>query len=341
MLNLIQGELEHRSPKSRYTRTDHKHFVEQLTCIECWRAHIHRICAMNNSGRQTMVIGEATTAKLEEHHFIGKSQNFPINIRTFLWEFQDFLPRLKDHLVHGMKATLVQESTSVETQSNPSYGEESTSNGDHSDSDLVYLKSEWIFLHKICRVQYTTYDAWRGQDVINPFMPHQNIMLLATTSNNNDHPFLYACVLGIYHANAIYIGNGTHNYQARQCEFLWVQWYRYHGLSVRWNNSRLDAVSFPPVSSEGVFGFVDSCNVLHACHIIPTFSHGKKYNDEVGLSHCANNSQDWSLILHQSVGICNSPLIRHIAYFLTMQLCWPWHDDEILLGSCHWPYICA
>lgn len=38
--------------------------------------------------------------------------------------FQDFLPRLKDHLVHHMKATLAQESTSVETQSNPSYGEE-------------------------------------------------------------------------------------------------------------------------------------------------------------------------------------------------------------------------
>ena len=56
--------------------------------------------------------------------------------------FQDFLPRLKDHLVHRMKATLVQESTSVETQSNPSYGEESTSNGDHLDGDLVYLKSK-------------------------------------------------------------------------------------------------------------------------------------------------------------------------------------------------------
>ena len=170
----------------------------------------------------------------------------------------------------------------------------STSNGDHSDSNLVYLKSKRIYLHKICRVQYTTYNVQRGQDIINPFTPHWNIMLLATTSNNDDHPFLYACVLGVYHANAIYTGNGAHNYQARQFEFLWVQWYRYHGPSVRWNDSRLDAVSFPPVSSEGAFGFVDPCDVLCACHIIPTFSHGKKYNDKVGLSHCANDSQDWS-----------------------------------------------
>ena len=86
--NLFQGELKHCSPKSRYTCTDRKHFVEQLTCIERRQAHIHHICTMNNSGRQTMVIGEATTAKLEEHHFIGKSQNFPINIHTFLWENQ-------------------------------------------------------------------------------------------------------------------------------------------------------------------------------------------------------------------------------------------------------------
>lgn len=88
MLNLIQGELEHCSPKSRYMRTDHKCFVEKLTHIERQQACIHRIRAMNNSGRQTTVIGEATTAKLEEHHFIGKSQNFPINIHTFLQENQ-------------------------------------------------------------------------------------------------------------------------------------------------------------------------------------------------------------------------------------------------------------
>ena len=56
--------------------------------------------------------------------------------------FQDFLPKLKDHLVPRLKATLAQESTSIETQSNPSYGDESTNNSDHSDRDLVYFKSE-------------------------------------------------------------------------------------------------------------------------------------------------------------------------------------------------------
>lgn len=68
--------------------TDYKCFVEQLTRIERQQACIHHIRTMNNSGRQMMVIGEATTAKPEEHHFIGKSQNFPINIHTFLQENQ-------------------------------------------------------------------------------------------------------------------------------------------------------------------------------------------------------------------------------------------------------------
>ena len=75
---------------------------------------------------------------------------------------------------------------------------------------------------------------------------------------------------------------------------IWVRWYKYEGPNVRWNNSRLDRVSFPPVAPEGAFVFVDPHYVLHACHIIPAFSNGKRYQDEVGVSRCAHDSQDWA-----------------------------------------------
>ena len=136
--------------------------------------------------------------------------------------FQDFLLKLKDHLIPRLETAVAPGSTFIDSQSNPSYGEASTSNGNQLDRDSVYFKSERIYLHKLARIHYTTYDVRRGQDVINPSMPHRDIMLLATTNNDVDHPFLYARVLGIYHANVIYTGGRAPSYQARRFEFLWV-----------------------------------------------------------------------------------------------------------------------
>jgi len=55
-------------------------------------------------------------------------------------------------------------------------------------------------------------------------------MLLANHSDASpksldSHRFLYARVLGAYHANIIYTGPGMHDYNARRFDFLWVRWY--------------------------------------------------------------------------------------------------------------------
>lgn len=205
--------------------------------------------------------------------------------------FQDFLLKLQDHLVPRLKFTLAQESVALE--SDASHEEEIGTNGIQLDRDLMF-KSERIYLHNIVRIQFTTYDVRRGQDVINPSTPHRDVMLLATTDSNADHPFLYARVLGIYHANVVYATDGACNYQTKRFEFLWVRWYKYHGQSVRWNDSRLDALSFASVTTEGSFGFVDPSDVLRGCHIIPAFARGKKYDHDDDLSRIAKDSQDWS-----------------------------------------------
>ncbi|KAF8237196.1 hypothetical protein L208DRAFT_1137418, partial [Tricholoma matsutake] len=56
---------------------------------------------------------------------------------------------------------------------------------------------------------YTTYDVHRRTDIINPGTPHCNIMLLVdhadgSVGSPDQHYFLYARVLGAYHANMIY-----------------------------------------------------------------------------------------------------------------------------------------
>src|SRR6266852_4524404 len=79
---------------------------------------------------------------------------------------------------------------------------------DRHERDSVFLKNDRIYRHHIVRFNYTTYDVRRGQDVINPGTSHCDILLLANrnmvTYPESDHPFLYARVLGVYHAKVAY-----------------------------------------------------------------------------------------------------------------------------------------
>jgi hypothetical protein len=122
-------------------------------------------------------------------------------------------------------------------------------------------------------------------------------MVLADSSgagSASDHPFRYARVLGIYHANVVYVGPGKTDYQPRRLEFLWVRWYRsvdtFHS---GWSTQKLDRVQFASMTDEDAFDFVDPADVLRGCHIVPAFASGKLHTDGKGMSHCAHDSADW------------------------------------------------
>lgn len=164
----------------------------------------------------------------------------------------------------------------------------------------IFLKGDRIYNHKIIKFNYTTYDVRRDQDVINPGTSHHNIMLLSSrqttlpTSSTSPlplfHPYLYAQVIGIYHANVICTGPGTMGYTPRRMDFLWVRWYDHQKDK---DPNRLDQLSFPPITSEGAFGFVDPEDVVRSCHIIPRFHQGKKHPDGTGFSRLAHDSNEW------------------------------------------------
>lgn len=121
-------------------------------------------------------------------------------------------------------------------------------------------------------------------------------MLLADNSDApaDQHNFLYARVLGVYHANVIYTGSGMRDYDARRVDFLWVRWYEVADPAASgWKTSRLDRVRFARMDEEDTFGFVDPKNVLRGCHIMPQFSAGKRHPDGRGISRCAKDSQDY------------------------------------------------
>jgi hypothetical protein len=119
-------------------------------------------------------------------------------------------------------------------------------------------------------------------------------MVLADSSSTLGEEFMYARVLGIYHANVIYIGAGFLDYQPRRMEFLWVRWYRkIESMRSGRNARKLDRVQFLPMSDDDAFGFIDPSDVLRSSHLIPRFARGRQYSDGKGLSRCARDSSDW------------------------------------------------
>lgn len=170
-------------------------------------------------------------------------------------------------------------------------GDGPTHNGD--TCKFVLLKNDRIYQHKLSRFHFTTYDVRRGTDIVNPNTARCNVMLLVENADA-EHHFLYARVLGVYHANVVYTGPGMLDYEARRLEFLWVRWYEVIDPATSgWSKLKLDSVRFPLMNSEDAFGFVDPKDVLRGCHIMPNFAKGKRHADGAGISRCAKDAHDY------------------------------------------------
>jgi hypothetical protein len=78
----LQGELEHRSPKARFSRTDKKSFIKQMAQIERRQARLRRI--RRQLPTHMIKQREPVVKSPEEHHHIGFSQNNHEHIGTFL-----------------------------------------------------------------------------------------------------------------------------------------------------------------------------------------------------------------------------------------------------------------
>jgi hypothetical protein len=107
-------------------------------------------------------------------------------------------------------------------------GPPSGASGPATSADLanwagVLFKHDRMYKHQIMRTNYTSYDVRRDEDIIRAGTRGQsNLMVLAPESadirpagHGGHHPFWYACVLGIYHVNMIYVGDGNTDYSPR------------------------------------------------------------------------------------------------------------------------------
>ncbi|KAG2091348.1 uncharacterized protein F5147DRAFT_524310, partial [Suillus discolor] len=276
------GELEHRSPKTRYCRTDRNTFVKQLTQIEHRQTHI-RCIRDRIVPRPHLEIAEIAR-RPHVHHHISLTQKFPVHIGSYLCDhagdpaITNFVLKLKDHILHRFN----------QSRDLPGTGEETNINS-------IILKDDRMYHHNTARFNYTTYNVRRSQDVVNPRTPRCNIMVLRADHNvgRQGHRYIYGKVLCIYHMNVIFIGNSMVDYTPLRTEFLWVCWYTPIDDLATWKTSMLDCLCFPRMADDFSFDFLDPADVLTGCHIIPSFANGKKHPNGLEVSACAGNKDDW------------------------------------------------
>lgn len=163
----------------------------------------------------------------------------------------------------------------------------------------VLFKRERMYRHNVMRINYTTYDVRREEEAIHPKTSHRDVMVLNSSywdGDSNAHPFHYARILGIYHANVIYMGEGNRDYRSHRLEFLHVRWFEMDDTVLGgWSNLKLDRIRLRPVTEPRSFGFLDPADILRGSHLISAFSQRNLHINGIGGSRLARDDMDYDM----------------------------------------------
>ncbi|KAJ3797838.1 hypothetical protein GGU11DRAFT_816262 [Lentinula aff. detonsa] len=309
------GELAHRTVKALYGLTNKRDASKQIAKrysrekrLQQARANLHKAKRLGKGGehiapslqivdRHLHHVGiEMSTVKDDMkvppdlHYFISENTNHPVSLHAFLVDKnrddpakKDFWPKLQDHLLGRLLG---------QNFDGDSYG--SFTDSERNSIDLYKKK---FYAVKTMRVNYTTYDVRRDQDVINPRTDHSMVMVQSADDDPKTHPYWYARVLGIFHAEVLRLDNGQVK-GIQHMEFLWVRWMGAEP-HYRWGRKigRLPKIGFIVENDEYAFGFLDPALVIRACHLIPDFVTGRTLEllntREVTAARSVEETDDW------------------------------------------------
>ena len=138
----------------------------------------------------------------------------------------------------------------------------------------MIIENDRIYRHSTLRINYTTYDGRREQDIVNPRTRADVMILSAEDKDSNDfHPYWYARVIDIFHARVRHIGPASRSTDPKRMEFLFIRWFG-RDLKERggWKRQQLHRVRFVHEDDPSPFGFLDPLEVVRAVHLIPAFA---------------------------------------------------------------------
>uniref|UniRef100_A0A8H7Y0B5 Uncharacterized protein n=1 Tax=Psilocybe cubensis TaxID=181762 RepID=A0A8H7Y0B5_PSICU len=237
------SKVAHRLLKSLYKLTNKKDANKQIA------QKYSRMMALQTERAEAAVSGH-----LQDTHYISKSRNTPVPIFAFMQNDTDpakknFLHLLKNHLLGRLTGR--------------------TFDGD--DTDSLFDDEDLNTM----RTYYTTYDMRRAYDTIST-RSHPFVMVLSPETEPGAHPFWYASVIGVFHADVQHTGPKSRNCSPKRVEFLWVRWL---GVEPGYKSGRklacLPKIGFVVEDDEFAFGFLDPSLVVRGCHLLPSFVDGR------------------------------------------------------------------
>ncbi|KAJ7076247.1 hypothetical protein B0H15DRAFT_790815 [Mycena belliarum] len=260
------GELQHRTVKKWNGRSNKNNAIPQIIKMDVREAAHERmqqeIAALAPLKVSRAPVKAVDPVPLDQHHRIAADESSRVYFRDLDMSdpaFKDFLPRLQDHLYARMQ------------------GIDSTEAADLTSDQrsVVNIQHQRIHQHATAAFNFTRYDVQRDQDTINSSTGRRYVMVKSNETDEDGlapHPYWYARVLGVYHANVYHPAARV----PRRYEFLRVRWF---GRDPDWDSGprhlALDRVGYVPEDVPEAFGFLDPALVLRSCHLIPAFSLGK------------------------------------------------------------------
>jgi len=292
------GEHEHRRSKTRFKRVSKRDFESQLVKLDVREAELLR---MDDELRAAGVFVPSAKAKAPAfadersfdpsfHHSIAANQHTPIYLQDWVSEHENdpaianFVTDLNKYLL----ARVRQDDRALEDL-----------NYTMEDLRDINIENDKIFDHKTLRINFTTYDIRRDQDVVNPSGDKRFVMVKSQADDTESQSvedaafnlFWFAEVLGIYHANVFVRSTG----ETQRFDFLWVRW-----LGNEPDNNpgarsqRLMKLGYVQNDKDQIpFGFLDPAHVVRGCHLIPAFNSGRT-RDLLDHSFIQTERGDWT-----------------------------------------------
>ncbi|KAK1225782.1 hypothetical protein PQX77_011262 [Marasmius sp. AFHP31] len=279
------SECQHQEVKGFYRRTNkQRHSVQIIRhegrkrVLKSINAHVPTVARQKRIGKKKKNLLATSQEPMQKtdpnvHHHTSTGTEHRVLLSDIDWsdeidneEFEDdiatkdFLPKLKDHLLHRL------------------LGPDSKTEYTTDERSQLTFTNDTVFAHKTIRFNFNTYDRQRDQDSINSRL-HPDVYTLSPDAVGNDsqHPYQYAQVVGTFHAN-VRLEPSLLTKKVpitKRVEFLWVRWYQIDtSYGSGFHAKRLYRLFFPPPEDANAFGFVDPADVIRGAHIIPAFHHG-------------------------------------------------------------------
>ena len=299
-------ELEHRSSKGKYAFIN-KHNPERD--IGTLHRHIEVLQELAKSRIHSSTSSQKEHVSSDERHKMSEDSSDPVTLAEFITtphggradpaKIVCILCLLIASATQGVTQDFVKNlrNYALRWTSNLSMlpGVESYEHFTETDRDHINIMSNTLYQHKTLHLSYTGYDMQEDTELLRQ-RRYPGIMVL---SDDEEHPYLYGRVLGLFHIRVKNSGPCTllHNGSEAVLPILWIRWFKLDTTQEQpgFHSLRYPSVSYCKSDEPDAFGLIHPDEIIRPIHLIPRFKfgHTSEYLDGYSMGRPEGEDSDW------------------------------------------------